>query len=69
MSNFLRGIGSVFNLFPQTDYMAMVPKKGEIHRRATERFSSDFNLAFNQQAELVDGRAYLKKVKKGISAQ
>ena len=65
MSNFLKGIGSIFNLFPRTDYMAMVPEKGEIHRRATQRFSSDFNKAFNQQAELVDGRSYLKKSKKG----
>ncbi|KZN12590.1 hypothetical protein [Marinomonas sp. TW1] len=69
MSNFLRGMGSVLNFFPRTDYMALVPKKGEIHRRATERFSSDFNLAFKKQAEFVDGRAYLKNVKKGIPAQ
>ncbi|TPE45763.1 hypothetical protein FJM67_16220 [Maribrevibacterium harenarium] len=69
MTNFLRGIASIFNLFPQTDYMAIVPKKGEIHRRATQRFSRDFNKAFNQQVELADGRTYLKKYRKGVSAQ
>lgn len=34
MSNFLRGIGSIFNLFPETDYMAMVPDEGEMLQRA-----------------------------------
>jgi hypothetical protein len=34
MSNFLKGMGSVFNLFPETDYMAMVPDEGEMLQRA-----------------------------------
>lgn len=34
MTNFLRGMGSIFNLFPETDYMAMVPREGEMLRQA-----------------------------------
>lgn len=69
MSNFLRGMGSVFNLFPETDYMAMVPKEGELLELSARDVRECFGLAFEQQAQLVDGGAYLKKSQRGREKQ
>jgi hypothetical protein len=48
MSNFLKGMGSVFNLFPETDYMAMVPDEGEMLQRARADVARSMKSAYRR---------------------
>jgi len=48
MTNFLRGMGSILDLFPQTDYMAMVPKEGELFEQSAKDVGRTLNDAYNQ---------------------
>lgn len=50
MNNFLRGMASVFNLFPQTDYMAMVPEEGELFEQSAKDVGRSLNDAYLQLA-------------------
>lgn len=51
MSNFLRGMGSVFNLFPETDYMAMVPKEDELLELSARDVRVTMNEAYESLAK------------------
>ena len=50
MNNFLRGMGRIFNLFPQTDYMAMVPEEGELFEQSAKDVGHSLNDAYIQLA-------------------
>ncbi|RBP79089.1 hypothetical protein EBI01_20245 [Marinomonas rhizomae] len=51
MSNFLKGMGSIFNLFPETDYMAMVPKEGELLELSARDVRVTMNEAYESLAQ------------------
>ena len=60
MKNLLKGFFSVFNLFPKTDYMSMVPKEGELLDKAANDVNESFNQVYN---ELAKEYGYQEKIK------
>ena len=48
MRNFLKGVGSIFNLFPQTDYMAMVPDEGEMMSQSPRALAHSMSDAYQK---------------------
>lgn len=48
MRNFLKGMGSIFNLFPQTDYMSMVPDEGEMVSQSQRALARSMTVAYQR---------------------
>ncbi|NLQ17046.1 hypothetical protein HGG82_05335 [Marinomonas sp. M1K-6] len=67
MSNFLRGMARVFNLFPATDYMAMVPKEGEMLEKSARDVSRSMTKAYNDLSQQYGYAPYQKS--KGVKVK
>lgn len=60
MRNFLKGFASIFNLFPQTDYMSMVPKEGELLDKAQQDVAKSMQEAHSLLIDQYNLKAYSK---------